>query len=116
VASGLTSIVLSLLLVPRVGIYGAALTKLITYLLLESLVVARMVKYGYKIRECYDLRSLGRFIVGAVAMSLVVVVFRRVNGGSLAEVLEAMGMGVTVYFAVLMAIGGFKFRKAMSAS
>lgn len=104
ISSGL-NIVLNVLLIPRVGILGAALATLISYGvlgILTLLVTRRYLKFDLSVP--FLLKSI-------LASGIMAVCIRLLNPQSISLILVSIMGGAIVYFAVLFLVGGFSLRE-----
>jgi len=105
---GLTAvinIVLNLTLIPQIGILGAAIATLISYISLSilNLVISRRYM-KFDIGVLFMLKSL-------VASLVMVLCIWLINPSSLLMVLVSIVLGALIYFAVLILIKGFSSRE-----
>jgi O-antigen/teichoic acid export membrane protein len=98
--SALLNIVLNVLLIPRMGLTGAATATLVAYgivCILILIVTRRYLKFELSVP----------FILKSVFSSLIMAIcIWRINPESIAWILASIFIGVVVYFAVLLLIRG----------
>lgn len=101
--AALCNVVLNLLLIPRLGLVGAALAALLSYLLLAGL---GMLWVGAGWRYFPDIVFLGKLLLATGAMGGIVILIR---GSGLASLLLSMSAGGVVFlvvFALLRPVPG----------
>jgi O-antigen/teichoic acid export membrane protein len=108
IASGVTNVIINLLTIPYIGITGAALATFASFLLLDFLLFRRVISYGYKIQDLYDLKSLTKMLASAVVMGLVIMILMRYLEMTLATTGVLVLVGGLVYFTALLAVNGWK--------
>jgi len=113
--SGLLNIALNIVLVPSIGLLGAAVATLVSYLFLETLVLRRALSYGYRFRNLYDINSISKIVISAFAMAAVVYgikwMFQPVNVTSLTTLIF---IGAIAYAFILYAINGFDTHRLLA--
>jgi len=107
ILSGLTNIALNLVLVPTLGITGAALSTLFSYVLLDGLLYRQVIRYGYHIGELYDFHTIGRFCVGALVMGVVIYWINLHIQYNVTVLFAVAGAGVAAYCLALLALYRF---------
>lgn len=98
--SAALNVVLNLLLIPRVGILGAAVATLISYAMLAMLTLLVTRRY---LKFDLSLHFIGKSLVSAGIMALCIGL---IHPQSLWPVLICIVLGAVIYFAVLMALKG----------
>jgi O-antigen/teichoic acid export membrane protein len=91
------NLLLNLLLVPRIGILGAALATFVAYLFLDLTFIFRIRKYDLKLREVYDFVFLGKSFAAAVVMVCVIMVVKPFFSATLPSLLALVAIGVAAY-------------------
>lgn len=102
VIAALVNLLLNIIIIPRIGIFGAAITTLIAYLLALGIVTY------YSLREFkfhIDWRFIVKSLIASATMSLAIWLIAPV--GTLAVVLTIVA-GVIIYGAILLLLRGFK--------
>ena len=72
IVAGLISIAMNFLLVPLLGLMGAALSMFVSYCVLEAAILQKAMSYGFDFNKLYDLGSIGRIAISAIFMVVVV--------------------------------------------
>lgn len=93
------NIILNLILIPYIGILGAAIATLITYGVLA--VSTALISFKY-IKLNIDLVSLLKIILASVMIALLILV---INPITLTQVLLSIGIGAAVYSALVILLG-----------
>jgi O-antigen/teichoic acid export membrane protein len=106
--SGLLNILLNILLVPMVGIWGSALATLITYFSLDILLARKVIAYGYKLSDLYDGRTLAKFTLSALVMSIGVYLLQRGLGITTTGLVVSISGGMVLYGFALLTTNGFR--------
>jgi O-antigen/teichoic acid export membrane protein len=102
IVAGLTNLLLNILLIPHIGILGAAITTLITYALALGITTYYSVKeIRFSIEWSFILKSL----VASAIMSLIIWMLGPV--GTLA-IIATVIVGVIIYGVILLSLKGFK--------
>ena len=99
--SAALNIGLNLLLIPRLGILGAAVATLIAYAVLGILAVIISFRY---LKFDLDFPFIAKSIVASVIMALAIWLL---NPISITWVIISILLGVFVYFAIMFAFKGF---------
>ncbi len=100
--SVIVNVVLNTLLVPKYGIYGAALATVIT----ECLTGVLMLNYAARMELPFvSIQRFWRPTVASIFMAVVLVTFRPSN------LLLGLVLGVVIYSLALMVLGGIRIRK-----
>lgn len=107
---GVVNILVSIILVPLIGILGAGLATLSSYLLLDFLLFRRVHQYGYLLNEIYDFPAIGKYIVSSGIMGFILYLFFNQNDYSLLNLVFTIVFGIILYLAVLWALSGFQVR------
>ncbi len=105
---GIFNILVCILLVPLVGILGAGLAILFSYLVLDFLLFRRIHQYGYLLNEIYDLKAIKKYIFGAGIMGIILYLFFNQNDYTFFNLLWGILFGIILYLAVLWALSGFQ--------
>jgi O-antigen/teichoic acid export membrane protein len=101
VSASATSAVLNIVLIPRVGITGAAISNIIAYFVLATIVsvwAKKTVNYGV------DLKYLGKAVLAALIMGLILK-FMNVHGAS--GIILSVIIGTTIFGLVLFVLRAF---------
>ena len=101
VLCGVLNIGMNIVLVPLLGIFGAALATLASYLTLDALLFRKVISYGYPFKDLYDLDAIFRFTVSAFIMAVVVHAtksHKTVDPGALSS---SVILGMACYGAIL---------------
>ncbi len=114
VLAGALNIGLNVALVPALGIWGAALTTCVTYVLLDVLLFRRVAAYGYHLTNLYDLRATGKYLLSAAAMSVIVGVAHSQGADDLPHLLALVALGAACYGIVLFTVNGFSIRRVLA--
>jgi len=102
VAAGLTNIGLNVIFIPHFGIIGAAITTLISYIMVGLIMFYNSRKY---IRFEVDWNFIAKSILASIIMTLAIWAFSPVG---IVKILLAVVIGIIIYFAVLLLLKGFK--------
>lgn len=111
IISGLVNVALNLVTVPFLGITGAAFATLCSYLLLEVLLFRRVISYGIRISEIYDLVTMAKYILSALVMAAIIYLAMQLVELSFIMTIGLTIMGGLVYLITLWAINGFNVRR-----
>ncbi len=111
--SGVFNILLNVVLVPLLGIMGAALATLAAYALLDILLFKKIFSYGYRFSEIYDLRLIRKLMVSTSIMAGAVHIFNTHLSPSPVSIFISILIGVVCYGVVLLAVNGFQLRRAL---
>lgn len=98
----LLNLILNVLLIPRLGILGAAISVLIAYLALPVMTFAISSRY---LLPPTDISAVAKSITASVVMSLVI---WRLRPGALIELVFSAVLGATTYFVVLLLLRAFE--------
>jgi len=98
--AALVNIGLNLMLIPRVGILGAAWATLIAYGILALMTIAVTRRY---FRFELDLQFLGKSVAASLVMAACLYVM---SPASIAEILVSIAVGTVIYFATLILFRG----------
>jgi len=96
------NLILNVLLIPRLGILGAAISVLIAYLALPVMTFAISSRH---LLPPIDISVVAKSIVASVVMSLVI---WRLRPGAPIELAFSVMLGATTYFVVLLFLKGFE--------
>lgn len=110
VLSGVINIILNIITIPFWGIFGAALSTLISYGLLDLLLFRRVISYGYRITELYDFHTLSKYIFSASVMAGIVYFLVRYVHHNFIMLLSVVGIGAACYGGILFTIKGYRIR------
>jgi O-antigen/teichoic acid export membrane protein len=108
VLSGILNLLLNILTIPFWGILGAAISTLLSYALLDFLLFRRVISYGYRIAELYDFRTLGKFALGAIGMTIAIYLMKGYAKPNLVVMVGIVGIGLICYGMILIAVKGFR--------
>ncbi len=100
-AAAFLNVLLNILLIPSVGIVGAALSTLIAYLLMAILCIHMSLKY---FKHEFHYLDIAKSILSSAVMYFFI---SHLYILSICELFEATGMGVLVYLFVMFLLGGF---------
>ncbi len=103
--SALLNLVLNIVLVPWVGILGAAISTLVTFII-HSLVLG--ILSNRRIHFNIDFRFLGKCLASSIPMSVVV---WKLNPTNVWTVLTSVVIGAVIYFVCLILMKGFNQRE-----
>jgi len=98
-------IALDVLLIPTVGIVGAALANLASYAGMVAITHYYCTRY---LRFSVDWRSVAKSGAAALAMSGVIILL---DPQTLVQIVEVIVLAIMVYFIVLIAIGGINVQE-----
>ena len=93
---------LNVLIVPHVGIFGAAITTLIAYLLAMGIITY------YSFREFKFKIEWGFIIKSLIASAIMSLVIWQINPTGTLSVILAVVIGIAVYAAIILSLKGFK--------
>lgn len=102
VGSALLNLVLNIVLVPRVGIIGAAITTLLTFIVHTAVLAAFSRR---RIPFEVDLGFLGKCLAASILMSIAV---WRLNPTGTVTTVASIVIGAGIYFGALVLMRGFK--------
>jgi len=92
----------NIIFVPRIGIIAAAITTIISYLLVTSLVLSFSFK---KFSNSFNYLTIGKMFLSAILMSFVLSVFHRYIW---TNPFFLISLGIIIYFPTLYFLGGIK--------
>ena len=95
------NILLNIVLIPIIGILGAAISTLITFLFTTTAIGIQAFK---DIPFEIDLKFISRSLISSIPMAFVV---WKLNPYGAVNILIAVGIATAVYFGVLILLGGF---------
>lgn len=101
--SSIINIILNIILIPKIGINGAAFATLISYLTLAVIVSYWARK---EINYSIDIKFLSKVILASILMGIVIYLLVPHLSGIL-QVLLSIPIGAIVYFAILMLLKAF---------
>ncbi|WP_292380518.1 flippase [Methanosarcina sp. UBA289] len=101
IIAAVSNVLINLLLIPSIGIVGASLSTLFSYFLMAVLCMHISLKHFKLDFYLYD---IAKSILSSIAMYFFVSYFAI---SSILELFEISGMGVIIYFVVMLLIGGF---------
>jgi O-antigen/teichoic acid export membrane protein len=91
------NLLLNLLLVPRIGILGAALATFIAYVFLDLIFIFRIRTYNLKISEVYDFGFLGKSLAAAGFMAAVILLLKPMFSATLPGLFALVAIGMAAY-------------------
>jgi O-antigen/teichoic acid export membrane protein len=99
------NLILNLILVPRMGILGAAIATFIAYLFMDLVFIFKIPSYNYRLDEVYDLKSMLKILIASLVMSVVIIFIRPLFPTSLPAIFILIAIGgisyaVMVYFSM----------------
>lgn len=98
--SAFSNIILNVILIPYIGILGAAIATLISYAVLAALTVFVSFKYlKFDIDWSFILKS----ITASIAIALLIL---KLNPTDVFQVLASLGIGAVAYFALIILLKG----------
>jgi len=103
----LINFVLNIILIPIIGIYGAAISTLICFItgaLISSIIFSK------KIKVVFDWTFIAKSIVASSIMAFVI---WNVNLIKFPEIILSIFLGASIYFAALILLKGFRRREIM---
>jgi len=98
--SACSNIILNIILIPCIGILGAAIATLISYAVLALLTVFVSFKY---LKFDIDWSFIVKSIVASIAMALLIL---KLNPIGVFQVLASIGFGAVVYFILIILLKG----------
>jgi O-antigen/teichoic acid export membrane protein len=98
----LFNLILNVLLIPQIGILGAAISMLIAYLTLPVMTFAISSRH---LLPPVDISAVAKSIAASFVMSLVI---WRLRPGAPIELVFSIMLGATTYFVVLLLLRGFR--------
>ncbi|HIH94528.1 TPA: flippase [Methanosarcina acetivorans] len=101
ILAAVSNVLINLILIPSVGIAGAALSTLVSYFLMAALCMRVTLKY-FKLDFYY--LDIAKSILSSIAMYLFVSGFAI---SDIFELFEAVGAGTFTYVVVMFLVGGF---------
>ena len=100
--AAISNVVLNFILIPIIGILGAAISTLVAYTIVFIISVFYSSKY---IKFDFDLPFIGKSIISAFIMSLIIIKFYPSN---VLYLLIVIGVSSIIYIAILTLLKGFK--------
>lgn len=113
--SGGVNIILNLIAVPLLGIAGAAAATFFSYLLLDILLFRQVVSYGIRISDVYDFRTIAKYCVSSLIMSITVFVAIHRFESNQTMLFVISVLGAVVYGLSLLAMYKFNFRRLLTS-
>lgn len=107
ILSGIVNLILNILTIPLWGIFGAALSTLVAYALLDVLLFRRVISYGYRITALYDFRTLSKYTFSALVMAAIVYFLIWYPQQNLIKLVGMVGLGMVCYGFILLTVKGF---------
>jgi O-antigen/teichoic acid export membrane protein len=101
-ASAILNIILNFILIPRIGVVGAAIATLITYGIFATLMVLFSLK---EIRFNLGLLSISKFLVASAIMALIGIFW---NPETILGLIFCILISIAVYFILLFLMGVFR--------
>jgi O-antigen/teichoic acid export membrane protein len=101
ILAAVSNVLINILLIPRIGIVGAALSTLFSYFLMTVLCMRMSLKH---FKPDFYFQDIAKSILSSMAMYLFVSHFEI---SSIFELFEVAAMGVVVYLVVMFLTGGF---------
>jgi len=101
-SAAILNVLINLLLIPLVGIVGAALSTLLSYFFMAALCTHISLKY---FKHNFYSHDIAKSIMSSVAMYFFVSHFEILT---ILELFEVAGMGVLVYLFMMFLLGGFR--------
>jgi len=114
VLTGAVNLGLNVILVPVLGIMGAAVTTFISYVVMDTLLFRRVIGYGYRLQDLYNFRAIGKFILCALVMFAVVYAIKPRQVDSFGALLSVVLVGGGCYGVLLLAAYQFKIKRLLS--
>ncbi|KKG09424.1 polysaccharide biosynthesis protein [Methanosarcina sp. 2.H.A.1B.4] len=101
IIAAVSNVLINLILIPSVGIIGAAISTLVSYFLMAMLCMRMSLKH-FKLD--FYFMDIAKSILSSMAMYFFVSSFA-ISG--ILELFEAMGAGTFIYVVVMLLVGGF---------
>ena len=101
IVAAVSNVLINLLLIPSIGIVGAALSTLLSYFFMAILCTHMSLKY---FKHEFYFHDIAKSILSSVAMYLFVSYFEI---SSIHEIFEVAGIGVLIYLFGMFLLGGF---------
>lgn len=101
-AAAVLNILINLLLIPYIGIIGAALSTLVSYILMAVLCMHMSLKYFEHEFHFYD---IAKSVISSVTMYVFISHFR---SSSTSGIFEMVIVGLFTYLSVMFLLGGFR--------
>jgi O-antigen/teichoic acid export membrane protein len=101
IVAAVSNVLINLILIPSVGIIGAAISTLVSYFLMAVLCMHMSLKH-FKLD--FYFMDIAKSILSSMTMYFVVSSFT-ISG--ILELFEAMGAGTFIYVVVMLLVGGF---------
>jgi len=101
ISAGL-NIGLNILLIPNLGILGAAVAALISYAVLGILTTVISFRY---LKFDLDLFFLGKSVLASAIMAIII---KLINPVSTTQIIISILLGIITYYAIIFALKGFK--------
>lgn len=95
-ALALVNLVLNIILIPRIGLFGAAISTLITFI---SLAFLSLVYTYNEFKFDFMLTTIVKFVISAIVMSFMLSFFEKI---SLFALLGQIAFGAVIYFSSLL--------------
>ncbi|NLF50902.1 MAG: polysaccharide biosynthesis protein [Leptolinea sp.] len=113
--SGFANVSLNISLVPIIGISGAALATFLTYILFDLLLYKRVMSYGIKITDIYDLKNTFKYSVSSLVMAIAIYVLLPWLNPTLSSLILFTISGVLLYCLSLLVFYNFDVKKLINS-
>lgn len=114
IISSLLNIVLNVIFVPLLGITGAAVATFSSYLLLDGLLLVRVISYGVRLDNVFDVRTLSKYISSSLLMGFMLIVLFPNVEIKLINLIIIVVTAVLLYTLVLLALHHFSLKKLIT--
>jgi O-antigen/teichoic acid export membrane protein len=108
IVSSIFNVLLNILLVPIIGIWGSALATLVTFAILDTLLARKVVAYGYRLADLYDVRTLTKYTLSALIMSIGIYGIQLSLGMTPVALITCIIGGCLIYGFALLTMNGFR--------
>lgn len=113
IVCGIVNVVFSILLVPLIGILGAGLATLFSYILLDLLLFRRVHQYGYSLNEIYDFPAIIKYILCSGVMGVILYFSFNQYDYTILNLVWTIILGGFFYLTMLWALFDFNIKKIL---
>ncbi|GAB6265207.1 MAG: hypothetical protein STSR0001_06520 [Methanothrix sp.] len=105
--AAIINLILNFILIPMIGILGAAIATVLTFFILSSFFVLISYKYlAIKIEKSFVLKAA----ISSFIMSLFLIM---INPTTLIDIIISISMGIIVYFCLFIMLKGFTYEELL---
>jgi O-antigen/teichoic acid export membrane protein len=95
--TALLNLIINLLLVPHIGILGAALATFLAYICMDIVFIVYIRKFGYRLSEVYDLKFISKSLLLSIFMAGIVIASKFLLPSMLASTFAIIAIGAAFY-------------------